>query len=204
MNHKFSTINTAIDALKQGKIIILVDDIHRENEGDFVMAAEFATAATINTMITLGKGLICAPISEDKAKQLSLPLMVQTNTETFRTAFTISVDVKSNTTGISAQERADTLNQLASPLAKPDDFLRPGHIFPLIGKPGGVHTRPGHTEASLDLMQRAGLHPVAVICEIILPDGSMARRDDLFRLAKELKMPIIDISQLMKPLGGQS
>jgi len=199
MNHTFSPIQDAIVALQQGKLIILVDDIHRENEGDFVMAAQYATEATINMMITQGKGLVCAPISQAVAKRLALPLMVKTNTESFRTAFTISVDAKTNTTGISAQERADTLSLLANPKAKPEDFVRPGHIFPLIGKTGGVQVRPGHTEASLALMALAGLQPVAVICEIILENGKMARRQDLAKLAKSLKMPIIEISQLMKP-----
>lgn len=199
MKPPFSSIVEAIQALQKGQLIILVDDIHRENEGDFVMAAQFATEQTINTMITLGKGLVCAPMSEKVAKQLDLPLMVKTNNETFRTAFTVSVDAKTNTTGISAKERADTLNQLANPKAKAEDFVRPGHIFPLIGKAGGVQVRPGHTEASLALMQLAKLQPVAVICEIILANGKMARRDDLFALASQLKMPILEISQLMKP-----
>lgn len=199
MKTKFSSLLEAIHALQKGQLIILVDDIHRENEGDFVMAAEFASEKTINTMITLGKGLVCAPISETIAKKLDLPLMVKTNTESFRTAFTVSIDAKTNTTGISAQERADTLNQLANPNAKIDDFVRPGHIFPLIGKAGGVQSRPGHTEASLALMQLAKLQPVAVICEIILANGKMARRQDLFKLATKLKMPILEISQLMKP-----
>ncbi|MEN9819897.1 MAG: hypothetical protein RL379_675 [Bacillota bacterium] len=199
MKPPFSSIVEAIQALQKGQLIILVDDIHRENEGDFVMAAQFATEQTINTMITLGKGLVCAPISEKIAKQLDLPLMVKTNNESFRTAFTVSVDAKTNTTGISAKERADTLNQLANSKAKAEDFVRPGHIFPLIGKAGGVQARPGHTEASLALMQLAKLQPVAVICEIILANGKMARRDDLFALARKLKMPILEISQLMKP-----
>jgi 3,4-dihydroxy 2-butanone 4-phosphate synthase / GTP cyclohydrolase II len=199
MNQLFSTLAQAIQSLKKGKIIILVDDLNRENEGDFVMAAQFATEKTINTMITLGKGLVCAPIHHDVAKRLSLPLMVTSNTESFRTAFTISVDAKSSTTGISAQERADTLTRLANPNAKPQDFVRPGHIFPLIGKSGGIKQRPGHTEASLRLMELAGLNPVAVICEIILPNGKMARRPNLFKIAKQLKMPILDISQLMNP-----
>lgn len=199
MKPLFSSIEEAIKALQKGRLIILVDDIHRENEGDFVMAAEFASEKTINTMITLGKGLVCAPISETIAKRLDLPLMVKTNTESFRTAFTVSIDAKSNTTGISAQERADTLNLLANPKAKVDDFVRPGHIFPLIGKTGGVQARPGHTEASLALMQLAKLQPVAVICEIILANGKMARRDDLFALATQLNMPMLEISQLMKP-----
>lgn len=199
MKPLFSELSLVIQTLQQGKMIILVDDIHRENEGDFVMAAQFATAQTINTMITLGKGLVCAPIHEQIATQLNLPLMVTTNTESYRTAFTVSIDAKTNTTGISAQERADTLQQLANPKAQPTDFLRPGHIFPLIGKKGGLKERPGHTEASLELMTRARLQPVAVICEIILPNGMMARRDDLFRLAKRLRMPILDIRQLMNP-----
>jgi 3,4-dihydroxy 2-butanone 4-phosphate synthase / GTP cyclohydrolase II len=194
---KFSTIQAALAALKKGKIIILVDDIHRENEGDFVMAAQFANEATINLMITRGKGLVCAPISEQISTALDLPLMVQTNTESFRTAFTVSIDAKTNTTGISAKERADTLNKLADPNAKPHDFVRPGHLFPLIGKTGGLHVRQGHTEASLTLMKLAGLMPVSVICEIILDNGKMARRDDLFILAEQLQMPIIEISQLM-------
>jgi 3,4-dihydroxy 2-butanone 4-phosphate synthase/GTP cyclohydrolase II len=199
MNPSFSTLTQAIAFLKKGKIIILVDDLHRENEGDFVMAAQFANQKTINTMITLGKGLVCAPIHQDVAKRLSLPLMVSSNNESFRTAFSVSIDAKSNTTGISAQERADTLNLLADPTSKPQDFVRPGHMFPLLGKVGGVEERAGHTEASLRLMELAGLHPVAVICEIILPNGKMARRPDLFKMAKELKMPILEISQLMKP-----
>ena len=199
MKDLFSTLPQAIKFLKKGKMIILVDDQHRENEGDFVMAAEFATEKSINLMITLGKGLVCAPIHHDVAKRLQLPMMVSSNTESFRTAFTVSVDAKTNTTGISAKERADTLNLLANPSSKPQDFVRPGHMFPLLGKAGGVKERPGHTEASLTLMQLAGLQPVAVICEIILPNGKMARRPDLFKIAKTLKMPILEISQLMKP-----
>jgi len=199
MKQLFSTLLEGIQSLQKGKMIMLVDDQHRENEGDFVMAAEFATEKTINFMITLGKGLVCAPIHHDVAKRLQLPIMVASNTESFRTAFTISVDAKTNTTGISAKERADTLNLLANPSSKPQDFVRPGHIFPLLGKAGGVKERPGHTEASLTLMHLAGLQPVAVICEIILPNGKMARRPDLFKIAKTLKMPILEISQLMKP-----
>ena len=199
MNQPFSTLPQAIQSLQNGKIIILVDDQHRENEGDFVMAAQFATEKSINLMITLGKGLVCAPIHQDVAHRLQLPIMVASNTESFRTAFTVSIDAKTNTTGISAKERADTLILLANPNAKPQDFVRPGHMFPLIGKRGGVKERPGHTEASLALMQLAGLNPVAVICEIVLPNGKMARRPDLLKMAKKLKMPILDIGQLMKP-----
>ncbi len=199
MNQPFSTLPKAIQSLQKGKMIIIVDDQHRENEGDFVMAAQFATEKSINLMITLGKGLVCAPIHQDVAHRLQLPIMVASNTESFRTAFTVSIDAKTNTTGISAKERADTLILLANPNSKPQDFVRPGHMFPLIGKRGGVKERPGHTEASLALMQLAGLHPVAVICEIILPNGKMARRPNLLKMAKKLKMPILDIGQLMKP-----
>jgi 3,4-dihydroxy 2-butanone 4-phosphate synthase / GTP cyclohydrolase II len=199
MNQQFSTLQQAIKSLQKGKMIILVDDQHRENEGDFVMAAQFATEKNINFIITQGKGLVCAPVSEEVAKRLDLPFMVTSNTESFRTAFTVSIDAKTNTTGISAQERADTLNLLADPTSKPQDFVRPGHMFPLLGKVGGVEERAGHTEASLRLMELAGLQPVAVICEIILPNGKMARRPDLFKMASQLKMPILEISQLMKP-----
>ena len=199
MKPPFSSIVQAIQALQKGQLIILVDDIHRENEGDFVMAAQFATEQTITTMITLGKGLVCAPMSEKVAKQLDLPLMVKTNNETFCTdPCGVCFGIYRNGKG-SAKERADTLNLLANPKAKAEDFVRPGHIFPLIGKAGGVQVRPGHTEASLALMQLAKLQPVAVICEIILANGKMARRDDLFALASQLKMPILEISQLMKP-----
>ncbi len=199
MKQLFSTLPQVLQSLQKGKMIILVDDQHRENEGDFVMAAQFATEKHINLMITHGKGLVCAPVTVEVAKRLDLPFMASSNTESFRTAFTVSIDAKTNTTGISAKERADTLNRLANPNAKPQDFVRPGHMFPLIGKRGGVKERPGHTEASLMLMQLAGLHPVAVICEIILPNGKMARRPDLFKIAKTFKMPILDISQLIKP-----
>ena len=148
MNQQFSTLQQAIQSLQKGRMIILVDDQHRENEGDFVMAAQFATEKNINFIITQGKGLVCAPVSEEVAKRLDLPFMVTSNTESFRTAFTVSIDAKTNTTGISAKERADTLILLANPNAKPQDFVRPGHMFPLIGKRGGVKERPGPTEAS--------------------------------------------------------
>jgi 3,4-dihydroxy 2-butanone 4-phosphate synthase / GTP cyclohydrolase II len=195
-NDMFSSIELAIEHLKKGKLIILVDDIHRENEGDFVMAAQFATAKHINTMISLGKGLVCAPIQSSLANQLALPLMVKDNKDDFRTAFTVSIDAINTTTGISAHERALTLNQLGHHDVKATDFKRPGHIFPLIGKDGGLAVRQGHTEASLHLMTLAGLNPVAVICEIILPNGKMARRPQLKRLAKIWHMPIITIRQL--------
>jgi 3,4-dihydroxy 2-butanone 4-phosphate synthase/GTP cyclohydrolase II len=200
----FSSIEQAVTDLKRGKMIILVDDIHRENEGDFVMAAQFATDKHINKMITDGKGLVCAPIELNLAKKLNLPLMVAHNTDDFRTAFTISIDAQATSTGISAAERALTLTQLANPQVNAKDFKRPGHMFPLIGKPGGLQVRQGHTEASLYLMALAGLRPVAVICEIILPNGKMARRPQLKTLAKKWRMPLLAISQLTELLQGES
>lgn len=194
----FSTIQDSIEAIKQGKMIILVDDLHRENEGDFVCSAELMTSNLLNQMITDGRGLVCVPISEAKAKQLSLTPMVINNTDTYRTAFTISVDANECTTGISAIERTMTIKKIASPLSSSNDFKKPGHIFPLIGKKGGVLERPGHTEASLALMQLAGLGPSAVICEILNRDGTMARRKDLLNYAKKNGLKIIEIAQLIQ------
>jgi 3,4-dihydroxy 2-butanone 4-phosphate synthase/GTP cyclohydrolase II len=200
--NKFNSIPQAIEQLKQGNIIIVVDDMHRENEGDFVMAAQFATAQHVNHMITHGRGLVCAPMHPTLAQQLRLTPMVDHNKDTFKTAFTVSVDALATTTGISANERALTLQQLANPKVKPTDFKRPGHIFPLIAKDGGVLARPGHTEASVDLMQLAKLNPVAVICEILNADGSMARRPALFELAKQSAMVIIAIEDLIHYIQG--
>lgn len=193
----FSTIPQAIQAIKDGKIIILVDDLHRENEGDFVCSAQHITPSLVNHMITEGKGLVCVPISVEKAIQLGLEPMVKENTDTYRTAFTISVDALTSTTGISASERALTIKLISDDESKPKDFKKPGHIFPLIGKPGGVLERPGHTEASLEFMKLAGLKPAAVICEILKPDGTMARRNDLLLYAKKHAMVIVEIAQLI-------
>jgi 3,4-dihydroxy 2-butanone 4-phosphate synthase/GTP cyclohydrolase II len=200
--NKFHSIEQALADLKLGKIIILVDDIHRENEGDFVMAAQFATPETINFMITHGRGLVCAPLNEAMATQLDLIPMVSHNSDTFRTAFTISVDALETTTGIAAHERAYTIQQLANPSSKPTHFKKPGHVFPLIAKAGGVLTRPGHTEASIDLMQLASLNPVAVICEILNADGSMARRPELLTLAQQWNMVMITIEDLKQYIQG--
>jgi 3,4-dihydroxy 2-butanone 4-phosphate synthase/GTP cyclohydrolase II len=193
----FSTIPQAIQAIKDGKIIILVDDLHRENEGDFVCSAQHINASLVNHMITEGKGLVCVPISVEKAIQLGLEPMVKENTDTYRTAFTISVDALNSTTGISASERALTIKLISDHQSTPKDFKKPGHIFPLIGKPGGVLERPGHTEASLELMKLAGLKPAAVICEILKTDGTMARRNDLLLYAKKHAMVIVEIAQLI-------
>lgn len=193
----FSTIQEAIDALKRGDMIIVVDDIHRENEGDFVMAAEKATPSSINTMIREGGGLICVPLEEDRAEKLNLPRMVDASTDPLRTAFTVSVDAIETGTGISANERALTIQQLAHPSSTASSFKRPGHMFPLVGKQGGVLVRPGHTEAAIDLCKLAKLQPVGVICEILNPDGTMARRDDLALLAKQKQLVMISIEQLI-------
>ena len=193
----FSTIQEAIDALKRGDMIIVVDDIHRENEGDFVMAAEKATPSSINTMIREGGGLICVPLEEDRAEKLNLPRMVDASTDPLRTAFTVSVDAIETGTGISANERALTIQRLANPSSTASSFKRPGHMFPLIGKQGGVLVRPGHTEAAIDLCKLAKLQPVGVICEILNPDGTMARRDDLALLAKQKQLVMISIEQLI-------
>jgi 3,4-dihydroxy 2-butanone 4-phosphate synthase/GTP cyclohydrolase II len=194
----FASIKEAIDAIKSRKMIIVVDDVDRENEGDFFMAAQFATPQHINMMITLGKGLVCVPLTANKAKALALPLMTEATSDSFRTAFTISVDHHTSTTGISADERSTTIQALANKDAKPEHFKRPGHIFPLIGKEGGVLVRPGHTEAAIDLCLLASVEPVGVIVEILNEDGTMARRQDLVRLAASLKMPIITIEALIQ------
>lgn len=194
----FSTIDQALQAFKQGKMIIVVDDENRENEGDLVMPAQTATPEAINFMIRFGRGLVCAPISAIRAEQLQLPLQVMKNTESMRTAFTVSVDAKDNiSTGISAADRAHTLQLLANPQTSADAFNRPGHIFPLIAESGGVFKRQGHTEASVDLAVLAGFTPAGVICEIINDDGSMARLPDLELFAAEHNLLIVSIADLL-------
>ncbi|MBP6300241.1 MAG: 3,4-dihydroxy-2-butanone-4-phosphate synthase [Arenimonas sp.] len=194
----FSTIDQALQAFKQGKMIIVVDDENRENEGDLVMPAQTATPEAINFMIRFGRGLVCAPISAIRAEQLQLPLQVMKNTESMRTAFTVSVDAKDNiSTGISAADRAHTLQLLANPQTTADAFNRPGHIFPLIAESGGVFKRQGHTEASVDLAVLAGFTPAGVICEIINDDGSMARLPDLELFAAEHNLLIVSIADLL-------
>ncbi|RMC91918.1 bifunctional 3,4-dihydroxy-2-butanone-4-phosphate synthase/GTP cyclohydrolase II [Clostridium autoethanogenum] len=196
MNFKFDTIEDAIKDLKQGKMIIIVDDEGRENEGDLVIPAEKATGENINFMIKYAKGLLCAPIEEEIAIKLGLNPMVQHNTDNHETAFTVTVDYKDTTTGISAFERAHTINMIAASNSK-DDFRRPGHIFPLIAKENGVFDRTGHTEASVDLAKLAGFKGAAAICEIIKDDGTMARRDDLMEFAKEHNLKIVTIVDLI-------
>ncbi|NLU10137.1 MAG: 3,4-dihydroxy-2-butanone-4-phosphate synthase, partial [Tepidanaerobacter acetatoxydans] len=175
----FNTIEEAIEDIRAGRMIIVVDDENRENEGDLLMAAEMVTPEDINFMATFGKGLICAPITEERAKQLKLAPMVEKNTDNMGTAFTVSVDHVDTSTGISAYDRALTAKALTYVKAKPEDFRRPGHIFPLAAKPGGVLRRAGHTEAAVDMANLAGLYPAGVICEIMKDDGKMARLPEL-------------------------
>ncbi len=193
----FDPIEEAIYELMQGNVVIVCDDEDRENEGDFVSIVEKTTPETINFMIKHGRGLVCTPITEELAKKLDLNPMVSHNTDPHGTAFTVSIDYKSTTTGISAHERATTIQQLINPNTKAVDFKRPGHIFPLIAKPGGVLRRAGHTEAAVDLARLCGAEPAGVICEIIKEDGSMARVPDLRKIADEFNLKMITIKDLI-------
>jgi 3,4-dihydroxy 2-butanone 4-phosphate synthase/GTP cyclohydrolase II len=193
-----NTIPEAIEAIKNGRIIIVVDDEDRENEGDFLTAARNATPEAINFMARHGRGLVCAPITAKRAKELNLEPMVSHNTTSHETNFTVSVDLLEGcTTGISAFDRSKTSFALIDPGTKPEDLGRPGHIFPLIAKDGGVLRRTGHTEAAIDLSVMAGFEPAGVICEIMNEDGSMARLPDLLLLAKEFDLKIISIKDLI-------
>ncbi len=191
-------VEQAIEDIKHGKMVVMIDDEDRENEGDLVYAATFSTPEKVNFMATEAKGLICVAISKAIAKRLKLEPMVQNNDSQHETAFTVSVDAKEATTGISAYERDMTIKLLANPLSSPADFVRPGHIFPLIAKEGGVLVRTGHTEGSVDLCRLAGLAPSAVICEIMREDGQMARRDDLEIFAKKHGLNIVYISDIVE------
>ncbi len=194
----WSKIEEAIAAIQKGGLVIVLDDEDRENEGDLVMAAELATPETINFMMKKGRGLICVPLTNSIADRLELKEMTQVNNEAHQCNFTISVDYKyGTTTGISASDRCKTINALSSPNSSPEDFARPGHIFPIRGKKGGVLVRTGHTEAAIDLARLAGLSAAGVICEIVKEDGEMARRDDLFKYAKKYSLPIITIKDLV-------
>ncbi|HET8828454.1 MAG TPA: bifunctional 3,4-dihydroxy-2-butanone-4-phosphate synthase/GTP cyclohydrolase II [Pelobium sp.] len=194
-----NTIEEAIEDIKAGKIIIVVDDQDRENEGDFLAAASMATPEVVNFMATHGRGLICVPLTQQRCYELELGLMVGTNTALHETNFTVSIDLigKGCTTGISASDRSRTILSLIDPNTKADDLGRPGHIFPLIAKNGGVLRRAGHTEAAIDLPVLAGLEPAGVICEIMTKNGEMARLPELLELAKELDMKIISIEDLI-------
>ncbi|KIL47942.1 bifunctional 3,4-dihydroxy-2-butanone-4-phosphate synthase/GTP cyclohydrolase II [Jeotgalibacillus campisalis] len=193
----FDRIEDAIEELKAGKVVIVVDDEDRENEGDFIALSENVTSETINFMITEGRGLVCVPITEERAKELQLKPMTDTNTDSHGTAFTVSVDHIQTTTGISAPERALTVRELINAEAKAADFNRPGHIFPLVAKPGGVLKRAGHTEAAVDLAVLSGAKPSGVICEIIKEDGTMARVPQLKEIADKFNLKLITIQDLI-------
>ncbi len=193
----FSKIEEAIEDLKNGKIIIVCDDEDRENEGDFVVIGEFATPENINFMATHGRGLICAPVSEEIAQKLDLYEMVAKNTDSHGTAFTVSIDHIDSTTGISAFERSHTVLQMLNDESTGADFRRPGHMFPLVAKNGGVIERPGHTEAAVDLARMAGSKEVGVICEIMNDDGTMARVSDLIQIANKFNLKMITIKDLI-------
>ena len=194
------SIESAIEDIKTGKIVIVVDDEERENEGDFIIAARFASPEVINFMTKNGRGLICVPLLEERCHELGLELMVNNNTALHETAFTVSVDLlgKGCTTGISAQDRSKTIQALIDPSTKPEDLGRPGHIFPLVAKRGGVLRRAGHTEAAIDLPRLAGLEPAGVLVEILNEDGTMARLPQLKELARKYEFKIISIKDLIE------
>lgn len=195
----FHTIEEALEDLKKGKVVIVVDDENRENEGDFLAIAELISPETINFMITHGRGLVCVPVTEECATRLNLTPMVSQNTDSHGTAFTVSIDAKEGTTtGISAFERAVTIQKLLDPHAKAGDFKRPGHVFPLVARVGGVLRRAGHTEAAIDLAHLAGCKPAGVICEILKEDGTMARVPDLVQIAEQHQLKMITIEELIR------
>lgn len=199
MNEPFDTIEEALADIAAGKLVIVTDDENRENEGDFVMAASKATPETVNMMIRHARGLICVPTVEHQLRRLGISQMVPENRESQRTAFAVSVDAADGiSTGISAYDRAKTIAILADPESKPEQLVQPGHIFPLMARPGGVLQRAGHTEAAVDLASLAGLHPSGVICEILNEDGSMARLPELIELKRRFGLHMISIAQLIE------
>lgn len=193
---EYNTIEEALEELRQGRMILVTDDPDRENEGDLICAAEFATTENVNFMATHGKGLICMPMSEELGKKLMLPQMVSDNTDNHCTAFTVSIDHVDTTTGISAEERGYTARKCVEDDAKPQDFRRPGHMFPLIARRGGVLTREGHTEATVDLLRLAGLKQCGLCCEIMADDGTMMRTPSLWELADKYSLKFITIHDL--------
>jgi 3,4-dihydroxy 2-butanone 4-phosphate synthase/GTP cyclohydrolase II len=195
----FSPVQDAVEAIGRGEIVVVVDDEDRENEGDLIMAAQYATEANVAFFVNHTSGVICAPLTGERCDQLGLELMVRDNTEAMRTAFTVTVDYRhGTTTGISAHDRALTLRALAEPATAPTDLARPGHIFPLRARPGGVLKRAGHTEAAVDLCRLAGLAPAGVLCEIVKPDGTMARLPDLIGFSRRHGMVLISIADLIR------
>jgi 3,4-dihydroxy 2-butanone 4-phosphate synthase/GTP cyclohydrolase II len=192
-------VERSLDAIRAGQMVILTDDEDRENEGDLVMAAQKVTPEAINFMATYARGLICLTLTEERARRLQLPLMVQENASQFKTAFTVSIEAaRGVSTGISAKDRATTVRVAVAPSAKASDLVRPGHIFPLVAREGGVLVRTGQTEGSVDMARLAGLLPAGVICEIMNPDGTMARRPELERFAKKHKLPLLSVADLIR------
>ena len=194
----FDSVEEALEELRNGKIILVTDDPDRENEGDFICAAEFATTENINFMATHGKGLICMPMSEEYVIKLQFPQMVAENSDNHETAFTVSVDHISTTTGISAAERSVTAMKCVDENAKPEDFRRPGHMFPLLAKKNGVLERNGHTEATVDLMRIAGLKECGLCCEIMKADGTMMRKEDLIEMSEKFNLKFITIKAIQE------
>lgn len=197
--HGFNRIEEAVQDIRDGKIVIVVDDEDRENEGDFICAAEYADAQVINFMAKYGRGIICAPLSAARTDELGLELMVDTNTSLHETPFTVSVDyVHGTSTGVSAPDRSATIRALIDPKTKASDLAKPGHVFPLRALDGGVLRRTGHTEAAIDLCKLAGLYPGAVLCEIMNDDGTMARVPDLLKIAKQFRMKLVTVESLIQ------
>jgi 3,4-dihydroxy 2-butanone 4-phosphate synthase/GTP cyclohydrolase II len=194
---RFSTIEDAVDAIREGRVVIVVDAEDRENEGDFVCAAEKASPETVNFMITYGRGQLCMPILPEVSQRLALHPMVEANTAPLGTNYTVPVDHRSTRTGITAGERSKTILSICDPLSVPADFTRPGHLFPLVAKEGGVLRRAGHTEAAVDLARMAGMMPAGVLCEVLNDTGDRADRDELSTLARRFDLPIISIEQLI-------
>jgi len=199
MKNTFDSIESVIASIRRGKMVIVVDDADRENEGDLILAAQFVTAAAVNFMAKHGRGLICVPTTAERLQQLGIDRMVQQNRESFRTDFQVSVDAaRGITTGISAADRAKTILIMSAPTAVPDDLVQPGHIFPLRARPGGVLQRAGHTEAAVDLVQLAGLRHIGVLCEILNDDGTMARLPQLRKFAKRHRLKMCTIADLIE------
>ena len=199
MTQRFNSIESAVADLQRGKMVIVVDDADRENEGDLIMAGQFVTPAAVNFMAKHGRGLICVPTTSERLQQLGIERMVRQNRETFKTDFQVSVDAaRGVTTGISAGDRAETIRIMSAPTAVPEDLVAPGHVFPLRAMPGGVLQRAGHTEAAVDLVQLAGCRPIGVICEIMSDDGSMARLPELIKFGRKHRLKICAIADLIQ------
>jgi len=199
MTRRFHSINAVVADLQKGRMVIVVDDADRENEGDLIMAAQFVTPAAVNFMAKHGRGLICVPTTSERLQQLGIERMVRQNRESFKTDFQVSVDAaRGITTGISAADRAETIRIMADPTAVPEDLVAPGHGFPRRARPGGVLQRAGHTEAAVDLVQLAGCRPIGVICEIMSDDGSMARLPELLKFARKHRLKICTIADLIE------